>query len=65
MGIKSLIVSIFIDDIKIMRVKDLRIIQEVKRKLTTAFEIVDIGPISSYLVLKIQRDCKKKTLKFL
>lgn len=61
--IKGPIVSIFIDDIKIIGVQRSGIIKQVKKKLTTAFDIIDIGPISFYLSLKIERDCIKKIFK--
>ena len=38
-------------------------IKRVKAKLTTAFEIVDMGPISFYLGLKVERDQQKRSLK--
>lgn len=56
--------STFVDDIKIMGAKNSEVIGRVKKDLTAAFEIVNIGSISFYLGLKISRDCKSKTLKF-
>lgn len=54
--INGLIVSMFVDDIKIMRAKNLGIISRVKEKLMVAFEMIDIEPISFYLSLKISWD---------
>lgn len=47
------IVSTFIDDIKIMEAKNSGVIDQMKQELMAAFEMVDIGPISFYLSLKI------------
>lgn len=47
------IVSTFVDDIKIMRVKDSGIITRLKQELTKTFEIADIRPINFYLGLKV------------
>ena len=55
-GLNGLIVSIFIDDIKIMGTKEGSFIRRVKAKLTVTFSIVDIGPISFYLGLKVTQD---------
>ena len=62
-GINGPIVSTFVDDIKIMGVKDSGMIGRVKQELAAAFEMVDMGPISFYLGLKVDRDREKKTLK--
>ncbi len=40
-------------------------IEKVKLELTAAFEIADIGPISFYLGLKVERNQVRKTLKLL
>lgn len=47
------IVSIFIDNIKIIGAKNSGIIGQVKAKLIAAFEMVDMGPISFYFGLKV------------
>lgn len=44
--LKNLIFNIFIDNIKIIILKDSRIISKIKKKHTTTFFILDIGPIS-------------------
>lgn len=46
-----------------MRVKKSGHIKKIKRKLVATFEMVDIGLISFYLGLKIEKDCQKKMLK--
>lgn len=61
--INWLIVSMFVDDIKIMEVKELDHIKKVKQELATAFKMVDIGLISFYLGLKVEKDRQNKTLK--
>ena len=38
-------------------------IERVKAELTSAFSMVDMGPISFYLGLKVQRDREKRTIK--
>lgn len=53
-GLDGPVVSIFIDDIKIMTSKEIRIMETMKADLTSAFLMVDIGPISFYLGLKVQ-----------
>lgn len=62
-GIKGPIVSTFVNNIKIMRVKRLEVIEQVKKKLATAFHMVDISPISFYLGLKVEKNRIKKILK--
>lgn len=47
-GINKLIISIFVNDIKIIGAKSLRIINCIKTKLTSIFKNVDIRPISFY-----------------
>lgn len=55
-GLDGLIISTFIDDIKIMAPKRSGIILQVKAELTIEFLIVDIGSISFYLGLQVERD---------
>ncbi len=62
-GIHGPIVSTFVDDIKVMGVKGSGHIEKVKHELATAFEMVDMGPISFYLGLKVERNRQNKTLK--
>lgn len=59
------IVNTFVDDIKVIRVKRSGYIKKVKRELALTFEMIDIGPISFYLGLKVERNQAKKTLKLL
>ncbi len=51
------------DDIKVIGVKESGHKEKIKRKLAAKFEIVDMGPISFYLGLKVERDHPNKTLK--
>lgn len=46
----------FVDDIKIIAPKNSNIIVWIKSKLAATFSIIDIGPISFYLELKIDSD---------
>ncbi len=52
-GINGPIVSTFVVDIKILGAKNSRVIAQVKQELTVALEMVDMGPISFYLGLKV------------
>lgn len=63
-GLKGPIVNTFVGYIKIMGPKRSGIIERVKKELAAAFEMVDMGPISFYLGLKVQRDWEKKKIKF-
>ncbi len=56
-------VSTFVDDIKIMAPKGSNIIARVNSELAAAFSMVDMGPISFYLGLKVERDRAKRTIK--
>ena len=62
-GLDSPIVSIFVDDIKIIVPNGSGITQQVKNELTSAFLILDMGPISFYLGLNVERDREKRTMK--
>ena len=62
-GLNGPVVSVFVDDIKIMGVKGSGAIGRVKAELIAAFSMVDLGPISFYLGLKVERDREKKTIK--
>lgn len=59
------VVSIFINNIKIITSKNGKIIREVQLELTFAFFMIDIGSISFYLSLKLQQDSKNKFIKLL
>lgn len=64
-GLNGLIVRIFVDNIKIIGTKGSGFIRNFKVELTVIFSMIDIGPISLYLGLKVTRDWKKKTIKLL
>ncbi len=64
-GLDGPVVSIFVNDIKIMAPKGSNIIAKVKSKRATAFSIVNMGRISFYLGLKIEYDRAKQTIKLL
>lgn len=55
-GLDGPVVSTFVDNIKIMALKDSGIIAQVKSKLAAAFFMVNMGPISFYLGLKVKHD---------
>lgn len=46
-----------------MAPKESGMIERVKSKLTSAFSMVNMGPISFYLGLKVQRDRENRTIK--
>ena len=62
-GIKGPIVTSFVDDLNIIGPKGSPMITEVKKQLKLAFKMVDMGPISYYLGLKVERDRVNKTIK--
>ncbi len=62
-GINGPIFGIFVDDIKVISVKESGHMEMVNRELAAAFEMVDMGAISLYPGLKVERDRQKKTLK--
>lgn len=62
-GLNGPIVSMFVDNIKIMGMKESESIATVKRELAAGFSMVDLGPISFYLGRKVERDWEKKTIK--
>lgn len=62
-GLNGPIVSTFVDDIKIMAIKGSGFIEKVKAELTSAIQMADMGPISFYLGLKLERNREEKTIK--
>ncbi len=62
-GLDGPVVSTFVDDIKIMAPKESGQISRVKAELTATFSMVDRGPISFYLGLKVQRDRENRKIK--
>lgn len=62
-GLNGPIVSIFIDNIKIIAIKKSGLIEKVKVKLTSTFQVVNISPISFYLSLMVKQNWEKKTTK--
>lgn len=62
-GLNGQVVSVFVDDIEIKGMKGSDVINKVKAELITAFSMVDIGPISFYLGLNVERDREKRIIK--
>lgn len=62
-GLEGPVVSIFVDDIKIMGPKSTGVIARVKMELTAAFEMADMEPISFYLGLKVDKNREKRRIK--
>ena len=61
-GVHGPILTVFVDDIKILDSCKGRITR-IKQQLATAFRMVDMGPVSYYLGLKVERDRSNKTIK--
>lgn len=62
-GLDGPVVSMFVNDIKIMASKESGIIKRVKSELSSAFSMVDMGSISFYLGLKIERNRVNQKIK--
>lgn len=62
-GLNGPIVSTIADDIKITGPKESGMIERVKTEVTFAFSMVDMGPISYYLGLKVERNRQDRTIK--
>lgn len=65
LGTKGLMINTFVNDIQVIKVKRSGDIKQVKAKLATAFEMVDISPISFYFSHKFKKNCTKTSLKLL
>ncbi len=63
-GINGQIISRFIHNIKSIDIKRSEHIENVKRKIAATFEMVDMGPISFYLGLKVEKAYQKKRWSF-
>ncbi len=63
-GLEKSVVSTFVDDIKIIDLRNSAVIAKVRIELTAAFEIVDIELISFYIGLKVEKNREKKRIKF-
>lgn len=61
-GLDKPVISTFIDHIKIKALKNSNIITRVMLELVAAFLMVDIGPISFYLRLKVEYDRDKQMI---
>lgn len=62
-GLNKSIISIFIDDIKKITVKNNKKIKQIKLKLIFTFFVIDISPISFYLSLKLEQNRENWTIK--
>ena len=60
---KSSIITSFVDHPNIFAPFGIGIISRIKSELTTAFEMVDLGPLAFYVGLKVIRDREKWTIK--
>ena len=57
------VVSIFVNDIKIIAPNDSEMIERIKLELTFVLPMIDMGPISFYLGLKVQQNQENRTIK--
>lgn len=64
-GLNSLVISTFVNNIKVIALKKSGMIYYIKAKLVATFFIVDISSISFYLGLKIEQNQAKRIIKFL
>ena len=55
-GLNGPIMSVFVDDIKIIGIKGTGVIDKVKAELIAGFSMVEMGPISFYRSLRVDRD---------
>lgn len=55
--------SIFISNIKVKEIEKSGIINRIKQELAITFNLIDMGLISFYLGLKVEKNQQKKTLK--
>lgn len=55
-NLDGLVISTFVNNIRIMTPKNSEMIEQIKLELTFAFSIINIGSISFYLGLKVQWD---------
>lgn len=56
LGIDGPIISVWVDDLNIFTPAGSLCMQKIKRELSFAFKMVDMGPIQFYLGLKVERD---------
>lgn len=62
-GLNGPIISMWVDDINLFTPRGLPWMKRMKDTLTAGFEMVDMGPISYYIGLKVDRDRVTKTIK--
>jgi transposase InsO family protein len=60
-GINGLIVTVYVDDLKIIG-RDKQAIQRLKNALSERFDMTDLGPISYYLGMSVRRDRAARTI---
>lgn len=64
-NINGLILNIFINDIKVIRVIKLSYMKKVNTKMALIFEIIDLSHISFYLRLKVEVNFQERLFNFL
>ena len=62
-GIRGPIISIWVDDLNLFTPRDSPLMQKMKDLLILGFQMVDGGPITYYLGLKVDRNRAAKTIK--
>lgn len=53
----------FVEDITIIGLKNIKVIVKFKIELITFFDIIEIRPISFYLDVKVEKDYQKRIIK--
>lgn len=63
LDLEQLVISTFVNDIKIIGSENIKVHTKVTIELITTFEMLDIRSISFYLGLKVDKNCEKKIIK--
>lgn len=64
-GLDGPVVCNFVNNIKVMAPKESEMMERVRTELTSACSIVDIGPLSFYLGLKVQHNRENRRINLL
>lgn len=64
-GVHGPMISIWVNKLNLFTLRGSLIMKKIKDMLTTGFKMVDMGLISYYLGLKVERDRMEKTIKLL
>ena len=64
-GLEKLVVNVFVNNIKIIELKNTKINVKIRIELIATFKIMDIRLINFCLGIKIDRNCQKQIIKLL